>query len=228
MHQTKETEKLRIAEEQRLMIERNDLSIATDGIRAMGEVSGDVSRITGMAEADVIKAKGLADADVIKAQGMAMSDVLRASGMAEADTMRAKGYTGKDEMKHAENMEINKQLPHLGTYFDKKDKEEFANSIIRETLEIEKARVSASWTCSCGVDVVGNFCPICGKKKATAPEAASASSWTCEKCGRRDINGNFCPDCGERRQAVITSWNCACGMTGIDSKFCPNCGKKRP
>jgi regulator of protease activity HflC (stomatin/prohibitin superfamily) len=213
IHETKETEKLRIAEEQRLIVEHNDLSLATENMRAFGEASGDVLRVTGMAEADVLKAKGVA-----------ASDVLRAKGMAEADTMKAKGYTEIDTMKHQENMEINKQLPNLGMYFEQKDKDEFSKEIIRESLAIEKER--APWNCSCGSHgVTGAFCPNCGAKKATVTTDAA---WTCPNCNKAGNTENFCADCGAKRPSVITSWNCACGKSNISSKFCPNCGKERP
>lgn len=216
IHETKETEKLRIAEEQRLIVEHNDLSLTAENMRTMGEVSGDVIRATGMAEADVLKAKGLAE-----------GEVLHAKGMAEADTMRAKGYTGKDEMKHYENMEINRQLPELGTYFDQKDKEIFAQDMVREAMSIERERVQLQWNCSCGNHgITGAFCPNCGTPKAAVPN--NNAPWTCPKCGKQGNTDNFCADCGEKRPSVVTSWNCACGKTGISSKFCPSCGKQRP
>lgn len=216
IHETKETEKLRIAEEQRLIVEHNDLSLTAENIRTMGQVGGDVIRATGMAEADVIKAKGLAE-----------GEVLHAKGMAEADAMRAKGYTGRDEMKHRENMEINRQLPELGTYFDQKDKEIFAQDMVREAMSIERDRMQLQWNCSCGNHgLTGAFCPNCGTQKAAV--ANIQTTWTCPTCGKQDNKENFCSECGTARPSVVTSWNCACGKSGINSKFCPSCGKQRP
>lgn len=195
IHETKETEKLRIAEEQRLIVEHNDLSIATENIRAFGEAQGDVTRTVGMAEADVVKAIGVAE-----------GEALRAKGLAEADTMQAKGYTGKDVMKHRENMELNSQLPDLGAYFEQKDKEAFAKEIVRESIAIEKIRAekapatatntdSSVWTCpGCGkVGITDNFCPDCGAKRPSV-----ITSWNCA-CGKAGINSKFCPNCGKER-----------------------------
>ena len=48
------------------------------------------------------------------------------------------------------------------------------------------------WTCECGAQNTGNFCPNCGKSK---PQPAV---WTCE-CGAQNT-GNFCPVCGKARK----------------------------
>ena len=141
--------------------------------------------------------------------------------------MRAKGYTGRDEMKHLENMEINRQLPELGTYFDKKDKEIFAQDMVREAMAIERERMQLQWNCSCGNQgLTGSFCPNCGTQKAAVVNIQT--TWTCPKCGKQDNTENFCSECGTARPSVVTSWNCACGKSGINSKFCPSCGKQRP
>lgn len=195
IHETKETEKLRIAEEQRLIVEHNDISLTAENMRTIGEASGDVLRVTGMAEADVLKAKGIAEGEVI-----------RAKGIAEADTMAAKGYTEKDSMSHHEKMEINKQLSDLGAYFEQKDKAAFAEGIIKEAIAIERKNVSDSddykepsemsaWDCpKCGkVGIVDKFCADCGTKRP-----AVITSWNCA-CGKVGIRSKFCPDCGKER-----------------------------
>lgn len=163
IHETKETEKLRIAEEQRLIVEHNDLSLTTENIRSVG---------------------------------VAESDAMRAKGLAEADTMKAMGYTAKDEMRHRENMELNKQLPGLGAYFDQKDKETFAKEIIRESISIERESSGSSvWTCpNCGKsDITENFCADCGTKRPSI-----VTSWNCA-CGKAGIASKFCPNCGKKR-----------------------------
>ena len=227
MHLAKGTEKLRIAEEQRLIVEHNDLSLATENIRAMGQAGSDVIRATGNAEADVLSAKGAAVGEALRAKGAAVGEALRAKGMAEADAMRAKGYTGKDEMQHRENIAIAQQLPDLGTYFDQRDKDAFAQGLIRDAVAIEREGGHLQWSCSCGNHgITGSFCPNCGKPKAAVPN--SNTQWTCPQCGKQHNTGNFCEDCGTARPSVVTSWNCACGKSGITGKFCPDCGKSHP
>jgi membrane protease subunit (stomatin/prohibitin family) len=49
----------------------------------------------------------------------------------------------------------------------------------------------SSWTCSCGSENTGNFCPQCGNKKPDGP-------WTCE-CGAANTV-NFCSQCGKSKQ----------------------------
>lgn len=54
---------------------------------------------------------------------------------------------------------------------------------------------SGAWTCSCGTQATGNFCPNCGKPK---PVPQQADSWTCQ-CGTVN-QGNFCQNCGLPRK----------------------------
>ena len=49
---------------------------------------------------------------------------------------------------------------------------------------------TATWTCSCGSQNSGKFCPNCGKPKPEAP-------WTCS-CGTVNT-GKFCPNCGNKK-----------------------------
>ena len=46
------------------------------------------------------------------------------------------------------------------------------------------------WTCSCGAQSSGNFCPECGSRRP-------ASAWTCS-CGAQNT-GKFCTNCGSKR-----------------------------
>ena len=50
-----------------------------------------------------------------------------------------------------------------------------------------------AWTCSCGAQNTGKFCPNCGSPK---PEAAGP--WFCPNCGTQNT-GNFCSGCGTKR-----------------------------
>lgn len=52
---------------------------------------------------------------------------------------------------------------------------------------------------------------------------ATASGWTCAKCGQTGNTGKFCSNCGAPRPEA--GWTCAkCGQTGNTGKFCSNCG----
>lgn len=55
----------------------------------------------------------------------------------------------------------------------------------------QAAPQGGAWTCSCGNQNTGNFCPACGAKRP-AP-----AQWTCS-CGNVNT-GNFCPSCGAKR-----------------------------
>ena len=46
------------------------------------------------------------------------------------------------------------------------------------------------WTCSCGAQSSGNFCPECGSRRP-------ASAWICS-CGAQNT-GKFCTNCGSKR-----------------------------
>lgn len=81
-----------------------------------------------------------------------------------------------------------------------------------------------TWTCSCGTQVNGKFCPNCGTKK---PEPQPQGSWTCS-CGTQ-ATGKFCPNCGAKKPEPVASdgWTCSCGTLNT-GKFCSNCGAGRP
>lgn len=82
-----------------------------------------------------------------------------------------------------------------------------------------KAPAANAWTCKCGAQATGNFCPNCGGKKP-APEG----SWTC-KCGTT-ATGKFCPECGSPKPEE-NGWTCSCGQFN-QGKFCSSCGGKKP
>ena len=79
-----------------------------------------------------------------------------------------------------------------------------------------------AWTCSCGAQATGKFCPECGAKK---PEPKAASGWKCPSCGAQ-ATGKFCPECGAKKPAD-EGWTCSCGTVN-KGKFCAECGAKRP
>ena len=71
-----------------------------------------------------------------------------------------------------------------------------------------------------------------GNAESSAPAAAAsvagvatASDWTCPKCGHEHNSGKFCSECGT---AKAEDWTCPeCGHTGNKGKFCSECGHKK-
>lgn len=53
------------------------------------------------------------------------------------------------------------------------------------------APAADAWTCECGAQSTGRFCPNCGKPRP------AAGVWTCE-CGAQN-SGKFCANCGKPR-----------------------------
>ena len=86
------------------------------------------------------------------------------------------------------------------------------------------APAAGGWTCSCGAQVSGKFCPECGSKKPE-PKPASANG-TCPQCGAQ-VGGKFCPECGMKKPEEPVGWTCSCGAVN-KGKFCPECGAKKP
>ena len=80
-----------------------------------------------------------------------------------------------------------------------------------------------AWTCSCGAQATGKFCPECGAKK---PVPKKAEGWTCPSCGAQ-ATGKFCPECGTKKPENTDGWTCSCGAVN-KGKFCAECGAKKP
>ena len=85
------------------------------------------------------------------------------------------------------------------------------------------APTSAAWTCACGTQATGKFCPNCGSPKPQEPEG-----WTCSQCGTVN-QGKFCQNCGSPKPAGALQYRCdKCGWVPEDPtnppRFCPECG----
>ena len=91
--------------------------------------------------------------------------------------------------------------------------------------QAQQAPAAGAWTCSCGTQATGKFCPNCGSPKP-AP-TIGADSWTCT-CGTVN-KGKFCSNCGTPKPAGAPTYKCdKCGWEPEDPKnppkFCPQCG----
>ena len=63
---------------------------------------------------------------------------------------------------------------------------------VQQQAPPQQAPAQGAWTCSCGNQVTGNFCPNCGTPKP------QNDSWFCTECGTKN-QGKFCSNCGHPR-----------------------------
>ncbi len=83
-------------------------------------------------------------------------------------------------------------------------------------------KTAKRWTCSCGKQSTGKFCPECGAARPVAVPAAE--TWVCS-CGSH-CTGKFCSECGSPRpEAKPVCPQCGKEFDQIP-KFCDECGHK--
>lgn len=92
--------------------------------------------------------------------------------------------------------------------------------------QAQSAPESNAWTCACGAQATGNFCPQCGAKKPEPKPQVDIREWTCQ-CGAVNT-GKFCMECGTPKPVQPAGWTCPqCGALN-KGKFCSECGMKKP
>ena len=94
-----------------------------------------------------------------------------------------------------------------------------ANQLFQMAQQPAAESATEGWTCSCGTNGTGKFCPECGSPRP--------SQWQCS-CGAVN-KGKFCPECGAKKPERALKYRCdKCGWQPEDPtkapRFCPECG----
>lgn len=134
--------------------------IASFGINSVSASSEDEEMIKQLQKSAVMRDPTMAAAALVGAQG----DAMRAAASNQAGAMT--GFMGMGMAQNSGGM--NPQV----------------------LFAMGSQTPQQSWTCTCGSENTGKFCPECGRQRP-------AGSW---KCGCGAVNtGRFCSECGARR-----------------------------
>lgn len=178
--------------------EGRGIEIKEFGVSSVTADPEDEKMIKELQKKAVYRSADMAAASIVDAQSQAMVDAANNRGGA------AIGFMGM-------NMAMNQGGMNAQNLF--------AMSAQQQAQQMQQAAPAANtWTCSCGAQATGKFCPECGSPKPVADE------WKCS-CGAVN-KGKFCAECGSPKP-VSDEWTCSCGSVN-KGKFCANCGSPRP
>ena len=182
-------------------VEKRGIEIVEFGISSVKASEEDEMMIKEMQRAAMLSNAQLAAGYKVAAEGQAMQDAAKNSAGAAVGFMGMNMAMGAGGTGSAQLFQLAQQQA--------------------QQQPVQQANANA-WTCSCGAQVTGKFCPECGSKK---PEPKPADGWKCPACGTM-ATGKFCPECGAKKPAD-DGWTCSCGAVN-KGKFCAECGAKRP
>lgn len=177
------------------------LSVISIALNPITLPEGDAELIKQAQKAAVLRDPTMAGATLAGAQ----ADAMRAAAANEGGAMN--GFIGMGMAMNAGGMNA-QNLYAMG----------------QQQAQQSAGQPANAWTCECGTQATGKFCPNCGKPK---PAPAAQNSWTCQ-CGTVN-QGKFCQNCGNPKPAGAPTYKCnKCGWTPQDPhnppKFCPECG----
>ena len=170
------------------------LEIVNFGVSSVKASEEDEEMIKQLQKTAVFRNPGMAGAYMVGAQGDAMKAAASNAGGAMI------GFMGMNMAQQAGGMN--------------------ANQLFQMAQQQTAASPAANgWTCSCGANSTGKFCPECGSPRP--------SQWQCS-CGAVN-KGKFCPECGAKKPEQVLKYRCdKCGWQPEDPakvpRFCPECG----
>ena len=169
------------------------LEIVNFGVSSVKASEEDEEMIKQLQKTAVFRNPGMAGAYMVGAQGDAMKAAASNAGGAMI------GFMGMNMAQQAGGMN--------------------ANQLFQMAQQQAVAPVAEGWTCSCGANCTGKFCPECGSPRP--------SQWQCS-CGAVN-KGKFCPECGAKKPEQVLKYRCdKCGWQPEDPakvpRFCPECG----
>lgn len=177
------------------------LSVISIALNPITLPEGDAELIKQAQKAAVLRDPTMAGATLTGAQ----ADAMRAAAANEGGAMN--GFIGMGMAMNAGGMNA-QNLYAMG----------------QQQAQQPAGQPANAWTCECGTQATGKFCPNCGKPK---PAPAAQNGWRCQ-CGTVN-QGKFCQNCGNPKPAGAPTYKCnKCGWTPQDPhnppKFCPECG----